>query len=333
MSPKPGTDHSWNDLERWVDKVGFLKLPNPLFDKLISSDLISVKGKILLLCLRWSVGFRKTTCTASLRAGLSKKLGQSPKYLSKVLKQLIQDGYLVQVQPPGFKKPALYTIPFLTFPLQEDSPTAVGLLESDGESKNDPSQSHSSGTPVPTEIGLTVPLQGDSQSHPSGNLHRHLSIENDFIDTGSHRAPLKGPSGTIADCAENAQPAARLWYAKTEEKDSEAPAALGEKRADREKQKHELPSAEEWAALLVEIFDDIWKTKVHDNLPAKDLDPLVTVVGRCKGQTARQEMLNEWTRACRIAKEQGLPPKVNDIERFGYLWRNRDAYSRNGGRP
>ena len=101
-------------------KDGFLKLPNVLMDRILKSDLTGVELKVLLLCLRWTVGYRKEICTPTLTA-LERETGHARKFVSRVLRSLVDKRFLQLVKASGFRQPAQYRVP-----LQWDSPTRVG---------------------------------------------------------------------------------------------------------------------------------------------------------------------------------------------------------------
>ncbi len=128
---------------------GFLAVPNVLVDRFLKSDLSAVGLKVLLLCLRWTIGYDKETCSPTLTA-LERATGHKRKFLSKVLQNLVATRFLQLVTPPGFRKPAEYRVL-----LQWDSPTPVGLSDT-------MPQSDSNGTQSPTTASQTVPLQGDT---------------------------------------------------------------------------------------------------------------------------------------------------------------------------
>ena len=80
---------------KWI-KENFLAFPNPLVNRILRDDLTMVEYKVLLLCVRWSIGYGKEICTPSLTA-LSNTTGHARKYLSRVLKSLVKKGYLTLV--------------------------------------------------------------------------------------------------------------------------------------------------------------------------------------------------------------------------------------------
>lgn len=92
------------------DKRGFLKLPNPILERILQSNLSGVELKVLLVCLRWTVGYRKATCTASL-SDLARATGHARKFMSNVRNKLVDAGFLQIVTPSGFRSPAKFRVP------------------------------------------------------------------------------------------------------------------------------------------------------------------------------------------------------------------------------
>jgi hypothetical protein len=174
---------------------GFLALPNTLVDRILKSD-ISVEVKVLLLCVRWTIGYGKEICTPSL-TDLERETGHKRKFISRVVKNLVAKGFLEQVAPAGWREKAKYRVP-----LKWDSPTIVGQSEPCLHGANTVQQSHGNGTGYPTGMGLGIPQQCPEQSHKNGTHTYISSIKNSSIEDANHKPPLKVPPGDIVDSAE-----------------------------------------------------------------------------------------------------------------------------------
>jgi len=169
---------------------GFLRLPNSLLDEILRSDLSATQLKVLLLCLRWTIGYRKETCKPSLTA-LSNCTGHSRQFLSRVIKKLVDKNFLRLVTPAGFKKPAQYKVI-----LNYDSHTATGHsanFEARGLEQDLYSESNSRmiGCHAPVRQGVILEDNGESycRGHYIDSFHRKRVHTNSFIENPP--SPLK----------------------------------------------------------------------------------------------------------------------------------------------
>jgi hypothetical protein len=171
----------------------FLAIPNPIVDRVLRDNLSGSELKALLLCIRWTIGYKKETCTPSLTA-LSNKTGHARKFLSKVLKNLVDKHYIQLVTPPGFRKAAEYRVLW-----EWDSPTTVGQSDSGNSLADFPSESHGNGTGVSHysrtgESHCSTPDSPTVVGHYIDSFHKKQFIDNENINTPL--PPLQGELGS-----------------------------------------------------------------------------------------------------------------------------------------
>lgn len=277
-------------------KRGFLKLPNTLLDRILRSNLTGVELKVLLLCVKWTIGYRKPACKASLTA-LSRCTGHARKFLSNVLKRLVADGFLQVVAPSGFRTPAQYRVP-----LEWDSPTTVGH----STTGIDRGESHRNGTGCPTTVGQGVLLEQDSESHSSGTLHRYPYIE---------IRPEKSVSETIPSLPEEGTPVRE----KIEPEQRRKEFSKEERQKDKASQ-----TVDRYVRFLADVFHDVYGGENVLSLLDEEQKRIAFGI-MDKGPRKQNVIINEFAEAAKRARENGnrLPPHLPGSGQFIYILKNR----------
>ncbi len=205
---------------------GYLQLPHPTRRKAVAAGLTGAQWDVVILCTHWTYGQtpRKETCTMGLTS-LAKFTARSKQTLSRARQGLVEIGIINLVEQHGDRRASRYSLN-----LQEDTTdeTVTQMRQSqecDSEADRNlhlhsPQQSHArDGQSHPRD-----PLSHlcDPDSHADETLIRTTYLDLSCLSTSDAlEPPLKGPSGTIVDCAKNAQPTSDLSDQKLSEADSQ----------------------------------------------------------------------------------------------------------------
>jgi phage replication O-like protein O len=344
-----------------TEKLGFTALPNTPDDMLLTmakAHLSGVEHAVLDIVIRFTLGFQRPTHSMAL-SFIAEATGIHRNQAWRALENLLQANIIRRASQSTRRLPAAYGIrpinewkipirPTKTVNVHGDSFKKTVNVEGDSFKKTVNVEGDSFKKTVNVEgdsFKKTVNVEGDSfkktvnvegdrtvnVQETNCTLPGNQEIKKESLkEKSKEKYPplLNGPRGDHSSVAQkDAQPSAllsRTDQGQDRSSEPQVPAAIREK-PDR-------PSAEEWADSVVKEFERIWQTKVKSDLAPKDAAAIVTAMSRCNGPFAQGRLLDKWSKACVNGRDKGLPPKGSDAERFGYLWRNRDAYSRDGSR-
>jgi len=215
---------------------GFLMLPHGLLKRVLAAGLSGAEWITLILCIMWTLGYNKFTCTAGLSA-IVRCSSLTKWQASRALKGLLAKGLLTQVKPSSYRRSAEYAVNF------ECSIPATVAPERPSEAKRRFEQ----GLGVaPERPGCSADATGESLKRYRGVAPERPYIESN-IDIPSIESFQRTPLGS-----QKAQ--------------TEAPPPFSEPLKEKPKPKH--PFSEESLNSLIEIFQaidgrSVWLSKTE----------------------------------------------------------------------
>jgi hypothetical protein len=88
---------------------GFFKFPNDLFDGCMLAKVNASELKVLLLLIKWTLGFGRSDCPAGL-TGLANATGFSRSQIANALNSLIQEQWIQKTQSFNFQRTSRYKV-------------------------------------------------------------------------------------------------------------------------------------------------------------------------------------------------------------------------------